>query len=442
MSHSKIIHEQSNIAPLHIVDLFEVPSTQISFETHKQICEEPQIPLPSDGPITFEFTTPYDEYLRLDETFFHLKYEIKLNRPATECNAANWKLIKSTNYLLHSFFKHVSLEINGVVVTQSVELYPYRAFLEAFLAFSPAAQSTHLKLSGYGEHEKFVQPLQTLAGTATLESEVGHELIGKLHFDLTFQHKALLPNTKVVIKLYPHDPSFYLIKTDAAIATPKVVFKAAKLYTRRNKATTHLLESHGKVLMTRGKHSDYHRAKYPISRIEVKTGSIGLGQQDYTIPNLNLGILPTRVFAALVTNAAFNGDATQDPLKFEPHGLSCITLYVNGDPVPQFGLNGQGIKEYIDVMQVLNQAGTRTDLEYYTYEKFKANPIYAFDLDADCTPSTSVTVHTNPKRVGDVWIKLKFATAPAVALTLIVWLEYENIIEIDVARNVTTSWPL
>lgn len=448
MSNAKIVHEQSNVAPLHIADIFEVPSTQICFESHKKVCEEPQIPLPCDGPITFEFTTAPDEYLRLDETFFYLKYEIKLGETSVNCKKANWTKISSVDYLLHSMFKHVSLEINGTVLTQSVELYPYRAFFEAFFGYSFAAQSTHLPLAGWGQTSKFVRPSKFALMTAeeTIE-DATHELIGRLHFDLTFQHKAIIPNTKFVIKLYPNNPEWFLIKTEATAPTPKIKFKAAKLITHRNKASVHLLMAHGKVLMSKSRreHSggeDFVRAKYPISRIEVKTASIGPNQQDYTIPNINLGVLPSRIFAALVSNKAFNGDATQNPLNFESANLSCITVYVNGDPIPQFGLNGRGIIEYIEVLQVLNQAGTKTDLEHYTLEKFQLNPIYAFTLDPDCTPSTAVTLHTNPKRSGDIWIKLRFSTAPSEALTLVVWLEFENIIEMGVDRVVTASWPL
>lgn len=438
---SKIVHEKSNIAPLHIADIFEVPSTQVSFESSRTVWIEPQISLPSDGPITFEFTTAFDEYLRFDECLFYLKYEVKLNQTAAADNKkSNWEKIKSTDYLLHSMFKHVYLEINDTVLTQSVELYPYRAFFEAFFGFTPAAQTTHLALAGYGSTDgKYVQPsnISTWSATET-KTTCTHELIGKLHLDLSFQHKAFLPNSKIVIKLYPHNPEFYLIKDAAATPTPTVTFKAARFGACMNKATTNLLTSHGKVLIS----NSAHTAKYPITRIEIKTASIGTGQGDYTINNIHIGVLPSRVFAALVTNKAFNGDILTDPLKFEPHSLSNITFFVNNDPIPLGGLNGQGILEYWHLMKLICQSGTQTDITPLTFEKFKSNPFYGVSLDPDCTPASGRTNHTNPKRVGDLAIKLKFSTPPTAALTLITWMEFENVIEVDRERNVSASWPL
>jgi hypothetical protein len=431
---SKIIHLKSNIATLDVCDIFTVPPTQISIDKSIETTQDPIAPLSSGGPITFEFTTLYDEYLRLDESYLYIKYTVKAGL-TTPQKAAKWEQVKPVNYLLHSMFKNVSLHINDVLVTQSVELYPFRAYLDAFLGYSDVAKSTHLSLAGWKKNaaDLTFKPADLSSDKDTPSAQF--EMLGRLHLDLTMCPKAIVPYTKITLRLYPALPEFYMKKTAAANETPKIIIDKAEFRAHRSKATYTLLDGHNKALKE-------GPAVYPLTRIEVKTASLPPGLIDYGIDNIHTGVLPSRVFAALIKNSAFNGDFMEDPFNFQPFNLSSIALTVGGELYPPQGYDGPTHKSYLALLQTLNQSGHNTDLNY-TFEDFKAKPIYAINLNPDSTSPSGATSHVDSKRVGDLGVRLKFKSknqSNDQALTLILWFEFENILTIDRDRIVRLGW--
>jgi hypothetical protein len=329
---------------------------------------------------------------------------------------------------LHSMFKNVSLSINDVVVTQSVELYPYRAWLEAFLGYSDTAKSTHLAIAGWETGTR------TFGIPTSSASHYINELQGRLHLDLTMVPNAIAPQTKITLKLYPNNLAFFINKPDAGHEEPTFHIQKAEFHVQRAKATVHLLKAHEPSFIDTP-------MRYPINRIEVKTASLPTGLLDYGLDNIHTGVLPSKVYAALISNKAFNGDYQEDPFDFKPYDLSYLAFTVGGELYPANGLNGQSIKEYISLLQVLNQNGHNTDLSY-TFTNFKTTPIYIVNLEPDATSGSGATFHVNPKRNGDLGVRLKFKTAPLAdkPVTLILWLEYENMIEIWRGGQVKINW--
>ena len=63
--------------------------------------------------------------------------------------------------------------------------------------------------------------------------------------------------------------------------------------------------------------------------------------------------------------------------------------------------------------------------------------IYAFDLTADMRGSSP---HFNPVQRGDLAIDIKFSKAPTVAVNLVCYGEFENLIQIDAKRNVVYDY--
>jgi hypothetical protein len=49
-----------------------------------------------------------------------------------------------TNNILHLLFCQCSITLNGTTITQSTDLYQYRAYLETLLTYSTDAETSHL----------------------------------------------------------------------------------------------------------------------------------------------------------------------------------------------------------------------------------------------------------------------------------------------------------
>ena len=120
------------------------------------------------------------------------------------------------NMLFHALFRSVDVELNGRQITQSTNLYPFKAGFETLLNFNKATKESQLHCAlGYVKDRMEIRGGQEqnvgFADRKTLiQDSRTFELMGPLHVDLFFQEKYLLDNVPMRIKLIRSQPSFYL----------------------------------------------------------------------------------------------------------------------------------------------------------------------------------------------------------------------------------------
>ncbi|XP_046734986.1 uncharacterized protein F54H12.2-like [Diprion similis] len=127
-------------------------------------------------------------------------------------------------------------------------------------------------------------------------------------------------------------------------------------------------------------------AKYPVTRVEVKSFTIHAGVQAETLDNVILRQLPKRVIIGFVSNKAFNGDRQRNPFNFQNYSLNFLSLYVDGVQVPSKPLQMNFGKDdlYVDAYHTLF-SGTGIhfldDGNGINRQQFaKGNCLMAFDL--------------------------------------------------------------
>ena len=285
MGISGVIHEESRMAVLPAFDTITVPATQCSVDKSIVTKSRPISILANSNYIEMEVPPGMVEYIRLDETVLWLKLRVSSgkDKPLKK----DWTSFTPAQYTMHSFIKHAELTIGDVIVTQSNSTYAYRAYFEALLGFNQTAKDTHLKLALWDtEANRKNAFLPALPATAvTEESEVPSTLhkdiimMGRLHFDLTWQERAIIPGVPIRLKLIPHDPSF-TFKYNAGFL-PKIEILDAELRVHRAKATAGQLKAH--------RLDGPDPARYPVSRLELKTASLINGKIDYMLDNLVIG---------------------------------------------------------------------------------------------------------------------------------------------------------
>ena len=109
-------------------------------ETNETICK--QIASVDQSDIEFLMTGDSDTYIDLDLKLFikgKLTKEDSSNLDATD-------YIAGINNLLHSLFTQCSISLNGTQITQTSELYNYRAYIETLLTYGNDAAHSHLKM--------------------------------------------------------------------------------------------------------------------------------------------------------------------------------------------------------------------------------------------------------------------------------------------------------
>jgi hypothetical protein len=420
------------------LELFTVPPTNISMESGSMIEYLPISSVGDSGPIEFHVSTN-DDYVDLGRTFLYVKVRIK-NVDGTDL-AADAKVGPVNNWM-HSLFSQVDLQINGKLISPSVNTYPYKAYLETLLSYGSDAKAGQLGSDMWfmdnGNVEAFdpynTDPINTgFKARSNLVSEsTAVEMMGRLHCDLFQQDRYLLNGVDLSIKLIRSPVSFHLMG-DAV--TYNTVIEDVALFVRKVKLNPSIPLEHNKML------NQGRNVKYPIRRGVVTTFTISQGNMSINKDNVILGQLPRRVIVGLVTNRAFNGSIKHNPFNFQHFDLNHLSLYAGGIQYPNKPLkpdfdNNLYLRSF---MTLFEGTGLLNDDRGHgiTRNTYKNGcTLYAFDLTADMAEGS----HVDPIKHGSLRMDLHFKKALTETVNVVVYSEYDNVIQIDRARNVIVDF--
>jgi len=438
-------HQLSNITPHPDFDLFGLPPTQLTVEKDVFTEHRPINITNSSSVIQFVIPTSIDEYIQLRESLLYLKFKVNLKKKdGTDVDESDWANVAPVSYLLHSMFRQIDLEIAGKSITLSPQTYAYKSRFEFDLGFTNDAKISHLTAAGaYNDTDekttisesrsKIIMPNPvTKDGTGK-----SVELMGKLHLDMAFQPRALLGGTALKLTLVPNDPKFYLMNKSQNIL-PQIEFESIIFYAHRSKLNDSVVEAHNLALTKTN-------AKYPICRSMVKAFNINSGNIDVSIDNALNGQLPRRVFLAMVTNDAFNGNYSKNPFNFEHFDLNHLAIYLDGEQHP---LNAYKpdfekqlfVREYMGLFEALNQLNTDSTLILSKEQYAAGNTIFGFNFAPDLADDCNKMGYANPVRTGNLRIDLKFSKALSETINVLLYCEFDNIVEITRERNAVTDY--
>ena len=435
------LHQKSCECVKSELDLFSLPPTQTSIESGKWVQYKPVSSLTDDSPIEFVIPGNGEEYSDLAQTLLHIEATI-LKADGTKLDENATKTVGPINNWLHSLFSQVDLYLNHKLVSAQNNTYAYRAYLENLLNYGASAKRSHLTSVLYNEDsaghmddcEEANDGLKYRRAFVSKSKCV--DMVGHLHLDLCNQDKFLLNGVEMRLRLIRARDTFTIMSKSEPV---KVSIKDASLYIRRCKINPSILLAHAKIL-------DTSTAKYPITRVEVKSVTLPSGIRNKTLDSVFLGQLPKRLIIGFVTNAAFNGDLKKNPFNFQHFNLNYLSLYMDGEQVPSKPLQpiftGTGAPKYIMAYHTLfsgtgiqfTDAGNDISRDDYP-EGFC---LMAFDLTPDM--SSGETTHWNLVRNGNLRIELGFSSALTETVNCIIYAEMDNVIEIDRNRDVTVDF--
>ena len=182
--------------------------------------------------------------------------------------------------------------------------------------------------------------------------------------------------------------------------------------------------------------------KFPVKHIEMKYFTKGSNRVDLSEHNLVSGTLPRKCYICLVESEAFNGKITKNPYNFKAFSVSEITLRKNGNAIPYEKISLDFSKKKYDegYFSFLQSSGLlyRNGGPNISYEQFgNGYAIYGFDFSSDPSPDNRCL---DLIQEGKLSLDISLSTASSVPITIVVYLEYDKIIEIDKDKNVTTNY--
>ena len=154
--------------------------------------------------------------------------------------------------------------------------------------------------------------------------------------------------------------------------------------------------------------------------------------------DLFLGKVPRRGVVGLVRNDAYVGDKACNPFNFQLFNLKSLKkLLVNGEeyPAPGIELEDNGhVNGYNSLFLGSGTMHRGQGLQVEHREWSDGYALFTWDLTPDGSGSPS---HLHPDYRGQVTIKGVFSQGTDTVVTMIVYGEFVDIMEIDANKNVT-----
>ncbi|XP_071580194.1 uncharacterized protein F54H12.2-like [Temnothorax nylanderi] len=389
------LHTHSSECLKSELDFFSLPPTQTSIESSQWIYYKPITSLGDDAPIEFVIPGHGEDYLDLTHIMLSLRIRVETSPLAggdgdgeTSTPGGSAFKVDPVNHLLHSMFNQIDVYFNQKLVSPPNNAYAYRAYIEVLLNYSSPAKTSHLTsclwdMDTPGLMDALVDsetPNPALVRRARYIHE-GHalDLIGHLYCDVFNQDKFLINGVEVRMRLVRSKDSFCLMENTS---TSKIRILDASLLVKRAKISPGILLAHARMLSKT-------TAKYPLTRVEVKTFTIHAGLVGESIDNVILGQLSKRIIVGFVDNRAFNGDRKLNPFNFKNYGINFFSLYADGIQIPSRPLQPSFSRDeplYVEAYHTLFSGtgihflneGNSISREYYA-EGFI---LFAFDLIA------------------------------------------------------------
>ena len=431
------LHSQSSECLKSELDLFSVPPTQTSIEGGGYVEYNPISSLNHAAPIEFVVNGSGQEYIDLANTQIYVKTQIV---QANGDNIPNDAAVGPVNNLLHSLFSEVDVKVNDTLLSSTNNTYSYRSYLETLLTYGKDAKESQLTSSLFYKDTSGHMDVAVVDGanatnaglnkrqTFFSESRIT-EMIGRIHADLFFQEKYLLSDVGLRLRFVRNKDSFTLMSAQVN-ASFQLRILDCKLYVRKVKISPTVFLAHARAF-------EIGNAKYPIKRVVCKTFTVPRGNMDFSQENLFTGQLPTRLVLGCVDNDAFNGTYIKNPFNFKHLNLSQLKVYIDGQHqyIKPLDLNFAQNQYAAAYMTLYSGTGKLFKDEGNFIERTEycnGYTLYAFDL----TPDFAEEGHFNLVKEGSVRVDIKFDLPLPRTINVIAYAEFENIIEIDRARNI------
>ena len=150
-----------------------------------------------------------------------------------------------------------------------------------------------------------------------------------------------------------------------------------------------------------------------------------------------MGQLPKRFVVGMVHNEGFAGAVGRNPYNFEHFNVSYMQLYTDGEPVLSKPLKlNVGEEKYLDAFKTLYNSFDKLNGEKSSIIKredwSRGYSLFSFEL----TPDYDDEDHYPLIRHGNLRLEMNFGTTLAHTINIIVYAEFDNIIEINNNRNI------
>jgi hypothetical protein len=455
-----LIQETSEECITSPLEWFKVLPTQTAIEKSTTVEYQSLTALRQDVPIEFYVPATTEDYIDLQNSRLCIKCRIvKANGEA--CGAAD--IAAPVNDMFNSLFSNVECYFNDRLVSHSNNLHGYISMISHLIHDSEESleserqmrliykdtpgQMNSVNASTPNWNHKISGFDFTDDGTPIAAADVSNhglyqryrytnqsktvELMGPLRIDM-FEQDRYLPNgVDIKLRFHPQKKSFVLMAANDGF---KISITDAYLMMRKVRPTPGVLLGHSDAMIN-------GPAKFPVTRKECKTIAVAPNMRTAKQDSISMGQLPKRAVVGCVRGDAAAGNFQKNGYNFEHFNLSHLQMYIDGEPYRSRPLRPNiQQKQYLECYETLYRGMNEMNGEKGRIIKRsdwdKGYALFAFDFTADLDADD----HYALIKHGNLRLEVEFAEPLAETITILVYMEYDNVIEITQDRHVAFDY--
>ena len=365
------------------------------------------------------------------------------------------------NNIAHAIFKQINVRLNGTLISPQTDTYHHKSFIDAVLNNDRDDGESILKPEGWftgltiryqtqnvltanelnlthDDHKALPVDEQAWVG-ARVKFLDGNRVIlrFKPYLEVFNLSKLLVPGVQMQIQMYLNSHEIWSQTHARARHVRDITADDLKvtLFLCQKKVEPSVYRS----LMTQFTGSK--KVTYPVVRSEIRTYNHAGDSQVFEAHNVFHGQLPTRVVVALMDQTAFNGSVTKYAFSYKTFNITSIKQLVRGEEYPYRTLelnhdnSNKDLRGYHRFLEATECLAKRKGnmVRAVDWGRGKNCTLFVFDNTASGLSSSHVL---NPVQTGETSIVIRFGQNPGVNLTVLIYGEFENLLEINSNRTV------
>ena len=414
------------------LDLTSVPPTDVSCVslTNYDRIFPLQSVRSSTNPIEFIITSDGNNYVNLADSYIHFICRVT-KEDGTACGSSDFAC--PANLFFHLMIKDLQVFINGKLVSESSNNYPYIAYIQRLLASPETLKNSKLRSELWYPNALQDTYEVTTSGYkdryAISAQSKPFAMLGQPVAGVFQQPRWFPPGTEIRLVMRRNEPKFCLdCKTEASYAYE---IDEAALYVARKPVSSTVMDLHRSQL-NRG-----HTFKYVTNEVAIKKLAIPSGLTSIASESVVLGKIPKQIIIGLVKSSAVSGRITESPMNFQAAGLRSVLVNWRGqsdmDSIPlNFETGSTSFDNFLVGLNTLEKAASNSLLwNGISRDNYKNGNVLVAATLVSGMPD-AMTAH----RQGQISLTLEFNAPPTEPLTAIVYCMYQSVIEIDANKDV------
>lgn len=436
-----------------ILDLFTGLPTQVGIKKAEYKRIDPIASLDNSGAINFTIRTDDSQFLDLSRFLISVTTRITDGDGATinsrrregaddvHNDRSNALLINGAG---STWFKSLTVKVNGTAVDMGDGMYAYRADLDDRLSYTKEAKESQLTISGFDEEVypfddldegeiHFGEPADANANVMARafvrryeRSKNGKRLqmLSKIHSGLFEQGKPLPPGTTLDLCFERNEPEFMLL------TKRREAFKASVIecYILAHYLT---IDEQIQREISDEIYSNGRDIRYNVRRVKMFAHSRVPGNHDLSIVDMCNGEvnLPRRIFMGMVKQTAAQGDVGQDPFNYHHFNITDLKFTVGGEvrPYPEMKFDFRNDEYVQGLFSLLEATGSMlTDHDIgITYENYPTrNVLFGANFTGMSNEAGEAFELPETKKI-DAGIRIGGAGLGGNPILIIVYAEYD-----------------